>query len=102
MKGPTIEMRARLRDTQTGEEAWYSMQVDPEYATSDHQRFWWLEGNGACDCNRLADLHRALGRDVDFKDDDVYRCGDERVRLMEVQIGGVTMDWCDDDERGAQ
>lgn len=94
--------RILLRDTQTFQEAWHEYSVQQEYA--DNQDFWWFDGNGACDCNRLAFLHEALGiydedavARAEESGNDLYPCGHNRVALIEAwQDGKQLTDWKDE------
>ena len=79
-------VRVLLRDTQTGDEAWHEYDVEDRYA--DSQEFWWTDGNGACDCNRMGDLARALGRE-----DPDLECGHDRIVIAQAEIDGVPQDW---------
>ncbi len=60
--------------------------LDDQYATFDHQEFWWEEGNGACDCNRRMFFIRAkLG--------DQCSDSDERVAMRELaKLEGTAFD----------
>lgn len=64
-----------------------SADVSPEYAYSD---YWWAEGNGGCDCNRLLYLNRQHG--LNLGDDDGWGepclpCGDT-IALIALTVNG--------------
>ena len=40
-----------------------SQLIEAEYATT--QYFWWVEGNGSCDCNRAIYVNNQHGTDYD-------------------------------------
>ena len=82
------EVRVLLRDTVTGEEAWYSYSVDDEYA--EGQEFYWSDGNGGCDCNRGSCLASVLG-----KADPNLPCGESRIALLRAEVNGIEQSWAD-------
>lgn len=64
-ESPEVEYRAKITDRKTGASA---------TTVERWSRFWWLEGNGSCDCNRQCALERALGRDFDPMDASCFHC----------------------------
>lgn len=87
------KIRVTLRDTQTGDEGVYEYDndtpPDPDAESPfDGDEFLWMDGNFACDCNRLLFIARALGR----PDPDVT-CGEDRVVIVEATIDGVKQEW---------
>lgn len=85
-------VKIRFRDTQTGDEATYAYETERTAAddVDDDEGFYWTDGNGACDCERLRCLHAALGRP-----DPNIDCGSSRVVIVEATIDGTPRDWVD-------
>jgi hypothetical protein len=81
-----VEVRIHLRDTQTGDEAWYHFQTEASRAhdIDDPEGWYWTDGNGACDCERMRCLAAALGRP-----DPKIPCGDARVVIMDATVDGA-------------
>jgi hypothetical protein len=68
----------RLRDNDIGE----IEDVTYRYPTGfdeDDITFYWTDGNGACDCNRMLEFYRQRGQP------DIRRtCGDTRMTLLGI------------------
>lgn len=64
-----------ITDTTTGE----MREVVMDHTWESNWRFWWNEGNGACDCNR----HLAFHGWPDFEDGDEFDipCGHGRYEV---------------------
>lgn len=69
-----------LRDTLTGESA----RIEEEVLSTETANFYWLDGNGACDCERLRRIAEAHGRP-----DPNLPCGTGRVDITAATIDGV-------------
>lgn len=78
-----------LQRVSTGETrkapAWYKH-------TMRSARFWWLEGNGSCDCNRTREFLRAAGpgpvTDPHHNSVDAD-CGNDQFRVLQFEENGV-------------
>jgi len=79
-----------LKDTTTGEEATHEYEITPERADDpdDCEGFYWTDGNGACDCNRVQFFKGALGDTGDGA-----LCSNGRIVIVEATVDGVTRDW---------
>lgn len=87
------EVRIRFRDRETGEEAEhvYETSRSPDDDVDDEEGFYWTDGNGACDCERLRVLLAALGRP-----DPRVACGSSRVVIVAATFGGhPRLSWAD-------
>ncbi len=56
--------------------------------------FFWLEGNGACDCNRYQFFEEAGGRDDAYEDD--APCGDTAYSVLRAILEDGTIIPLDD------
>lgn len=54
-----------------------------EWDDPDSIRFYWEEGNMACDCNRHILFMKAIGEDPG----EDPPCGDERYSLLSLEVG---------------
>lgn len=86
---PHINYKVTLKDTQTGEVRTIPQEFGyPEFDPADpenphHVRFYWEDGNNACDCNRY----------TIFYDDGVdYPCNghDQRFELIDLEFEDAT------------
>lgn len=69
--------RVVLLDTQTGER-----RDGPEFRFN---LWWWAEGNGSCDCNRMSSFDR--------DDDSGYCVGAHRYLIVGCDVPGVSLAW---------
>jgi hypothetical protein len=87
-----VVVRLRLPD---GREFDCHTQVDAAYV--DRHDWWWVEGNGACDCNRSGYLNREyhlnLGEkeDEDDTDDDKCLACGHTIVLVSLTIDGKVL-----------
>jgi len=72
--------KIKIRENATGETVeteyihyWESPETTEE--RNYYIRFWWEEGNGACDCNRGGFFHRARG------EEDKETCGEVKYSV---------------------
>lgn len=86
------QVRIQFRDRETGDEAEHVYETDrtPADDVDDDEGFYWTDGNGACDCERLRVLHAALGRP-----DPRIDCGSTRVAIVKATFGGIERPWVD-------
>lgn len=87
---PRVEIR--FRDTETADEATHAYDTDRCQFddVDDDEGFYWTDGNGACDCERMRVLSAALGRS-----DPNIACGSSRVTIVSATFDGVAMKWAD-------
>lgn len=55
--------------------------ASPEYDTS----YWWLEGNGACDCNRKRFFDNVADEDAEDTEE-ACPCGEGEYSVLEVRL----------------
>lgn len=78
-----VSCAVTLRDTVTGRVA----SVKEQFESAVTAEFWWTDGNGACDCERLRQLWAA------FREPDPnIPCGDDRVEIIAAAIDGVAVE----------
>ena len=61
-----------------------------ETQTLENAEFWWLKGNGACDCNRHIEFLRAAGpgpADDPYYNNAERECGDKQYRALSLSDG---------------
>lgn len=73
---------APIRNNETGETRLYEYDIEDQHA--EGQVFWWEEGNGSCDCNRMIFFCQIKG-----EDDDERECGDTLFHVEYITIDGV-------------
>ena len=86
-------VRIRFLDTITGDVGEYRYDTERLLADDpdDDEGFYWTDGNGACDCERM----RILRAVTDGGSDQDAPCGDSRVRIIEAWRGNVRVPWDD-------
>lgn len=89
-----IPVRIFWRETATGKVGVHEAAVYADPFSNDPEKpsfFWWLEGNGSCDCNRglmfLPEEHQ-----IENEDGPEY-CGDGRFRLTRIEWPGGAEDF---------
>ena len=75
----------------------FDIQMPVERAYARSQQFWWVDGNGACDCNRSLSIGHQHGGwlGAEPQEDDEHGemslpCGDT-ITLMLLVVEGVTV-----------
>lgn len=77
---PTCEYIVGIRKNETNEVVFCPQDIK----WHDCSLFWWTEGNGGCDCNRVLMFLRARGSiDEEFESDD-DKCGTDKYTLVGI------------------
>lgn len=77
---PSLGIRVKLLDTQTGESKWLLDEWNPD---------WWIDGNGSCDCNR----ELFMGQDSGGDDENGVGCclGSKRYLIIECSDPTISL-----------
>jgi hypothetical protein len=80
---------AIIRNNQTGEVRecpTFCWAIDPDYTRYEGVLFYWLDGDGSCDCKRSIFFHRSGD-----EEEHPSTCGDERYSLLALREEGYEL-----------